>query len=525
MTTRIKLRRSTLDRAPPDEVKPPETPEIHTVEQIGPNRAYTPNGNLICYDVPIARVGWMLYGPDEVDVKVNDQGYCRVYRGEDELFHAICVGSFMGVAITDEHPEGGDVNPDNWAELAKGFVMDVRRGRGDNADVLLADLIITDRDLIKKILAGKVEVSAGYDASYHDDGGGVGRQYDIVGNHVALVERGRCGPRCAIGDSAYQPPAKETTMPQERVRLNAPQRRVRLARFLDELLEETSDPAMPDGEQPAGSGGDQNGTHIHLHMGGAAPGAANPLDPSLPQPGPTADNLDPSAPPAADPANPSAPLNGDGDIGNRVAALEQGQQAILQQLQQITQMLNPTGDQAPPADPDDADPAESEGGPPDDDTTRDEMPEELEDKEKARTTDSAALATSYSALLADAEILFPGYRAPTFDSAQKRTATVDRMCSIRRKVLDHAYATTDGKTLIDGITGKSTLTLDSMKCTEVATTFRSAVAARKVINNAITAGNGKVPTKTTDNARPKVRTAAEINAANKAFYDEHPIPA
>lgn len=313
-------------------------------------------------------------------------------------------------------------------------------------------------------------------------------------------------------------------MPQERVRLNAPQRRVRLARFLDELLEETSDPAMPDGEQPAG-GGDQNGTHIHLHMGGAAPGAANPFDPSLPQPGPTADNLDPSAPPAADPANPSAPPNGDGDIGNRVAALEQGQQAILQQLQQITQMLNPTGDQAPPADPDDADPAESEGGPPDDDTTRDEMPEELEDKEKARTTDSAALATSYSALLADAEILFPGYRAPTFDSAQKRTATVDRMCSIRRKVLDHAYATTDGKTLIDGITGKTTLTLDSMKCTEVAATFRSAVAARKVINNAITAGNGKVPAKTTDNARPRVRTAAEINAANKAFYDEHPLPA
>lgn len=45
------------------------------------------------------------------------------------------------------------------------------------------------------------EVSCGYDADYEQLAVGRGRQMNIVGNHVALVERGRCGPRCAIGDS------------------------------------------------------------------------------------------------------------------------------------------------------------------------------------------------------------------------------------------------------------------------------------------------------------------------------------
>lgn len=300
-------------------------------------------------------------------------------------------------------------------------------------------------------------------------------------------------------------------MPQARVKITPQQQRTRLQRFVDdaqEFLNESSDPNMPDGEQPPG-GDDGNGTHIHLHMGGAAPAAADPMDPSAPMP--ATDNAAP-----LDPAAPSQPDDGSGDLGNRVAALEAGQKQILAMLQQLTGANEPTGDEADP----DAPPPADEGGD-DGDPTRDEFPEDLEDKDKekpvpARTTDSAALATSYRALLSDAEIIFPGFRAPTFDSAAKRTATVDRMCMIRRKVMDHAYATAEGKALIDTITGKKQFTLDSMKCTDVAVAFRSTAAAKRAINNAMAQGDGK-PAKTLDGA-PKQHTLADINKANDVFW-------
>src|SRR5216683_1161105 len=41
----------------------------YTVEKIGPKRERTPEGFLICYDVPLARIGEQIYGPDETPVK------------------------------------------------------------------------------------------------------------------------------------------------------------------------------------------------------------------------------------------------------------------------------------------------------------------------------------------------------------------------------------------------------------------------------------------------------------------------
>ena len=93
------------------------------------------------------------------------------------------------------------MSPANWASLAKGVVQNVRRGTNIEDDLLVADLLITDAKAIQQVRDGLREVSCGYDAVYEQMEPGRGRQLNIIGNHVALVEKGRCGTRCAIGDS------------------------------------------------------------------------------------------------------------------------------------------------------------------------------------------------------------------------------------------------------------------------------------------------------------------------------------
>ncbi len=78
-------------------------------------------------------------------------------------------------------------------------------------DILLADLLITDKAAIESVRAGLREVSCGYDADYEQIEPGRGRQRNIIGNHVALVEKGRCGSRCAIGDKDMPTQAKKKT--------------------------------------------------------------------------------------------------------------------------------------------------------------------------------------------------------------------------------------------------------------------------------------------------------------------------
>jgi len=170
----------------------------------------TPEGFLLCQDVPIARIGEQIYGPDETAIDEGPDGLVYIARDEAEVFRPETIASFEGKDVVDDHPEEeGAVTPDNWRDLSVGHVQNVRRGEGLDSDYLIADLIIKCPDAIKAVQSGKREVSCGYDAKYEQTAPGRGRQYDIIGNHVALVERGRCGPRCAIRDS-YR---KEQRMP------------------------------------------------------------------------------------------------------------------------------------------------------------------------------------------------------------------------------------------------------------------------------------------------------------------------
>lgn len=141
----------------------------------------------------------MVYGPGESPVEVGPNGTALISRDAKEVFRPETIASFEGKAFTIKHPEDF-VNPGNWGVLAKGVTQNVRRGTGEHANSLLADILVNDVDAIALVKGGVREVSCGYECEYVQTGIGIGTQTNIIGNHVALVEQGRAGSTYAIND-------------------------------------------------------------------------------------------------------------------------------------------------------------------------------------------------------------------------------------------------------------------------------------------------------------------------------------
>lgn len=500
-------RAATGDRGPPDRV------EITTAEQIGPKLSKLPNGSLLCKDVPIARVGWMIYGPGETPIEVGKHtGLAYVYRGEDALFDPKCIGSFMGSAVVDEHPED-DVTPENWKQLAHGFATtNVRRGEDADSDVLLADLIITNAELIEAVLAGKREVSCGYDADYEQTGDGEGKQSNIIGNHIALVEKGRCGPRCAIGDHVYQPEGVTMTT---RVKIQTAQKRKVLdarRKVLDAEqalveAEEGMKPGEGDGSDTGGSPED-NHTHIHIHAGHQTGGEMS---------GTGTDEEEAGA----------GGAGGGGDLEARMSAMEGTVKTIADSLTGLTEAVRKLASaEAAETDETIAGTGDGEGGEGAEgagengdygDSTQDEEAEEGKDK-SGKTMDSQALASSYAAVLAQAEILVPGFKMPTFDAKAKRKSTVDAMCSARRKALGLACATTDGSKLVTSVNGGQEPDLDKMTCPSVATLFKAAAGAKALLNQSASTKDAGRVNRPNQQHQVVAGTLADVNKANAEFW-------
>lgn len=156
-----------------------------------------PEGYLLCLNVPVARTGVQEYLPEELNLPRRPDPV-PVFRPEEEVFSPETVASFEGMPVTDEHPAEG-VTAGNIRSLQKGHAHNVRRGSGNESDLLLADLIVTDPELIRRILAGKREISCGYTYELCEENGRY-IQRKIRGNHVAVVGAGRAGRRVSIRD-------------------------------------------------------------------------------------------------------------------------------------------------------------------------------------------------------------------------------------------------------------------------------------------------------------------------------------
>jgi len=136
----------------------------------------------------------------------NPRSEIKVYRSPEEVFHPDTIHSFEGKAVTDNHPPGDDfVTPENFAELAMGHMQNVRKGKEpleSGEYPLVADLMITREPLLSEVRNKKKrEVSCGYEFNIDRDGDVI-LQISMIGNHVAVVDKGRAGVEARITDSA-----------------------------------------------------------------------------------------------------------------------------------------------------------------------------------------------------------------------------------------------------------------------------------------------------------------------------------
>lgn len=354
----------------------------YTISRLSEHMEMTPEGYLLCRDVPIARTGTLKYLPEEVPEDLSedyDGEFVLVEREAVEIFAPATIASYEGKSITVYHPEEDFVGPDNWKELTDGLAQNVRPGKNAEADLLLADILITDAEAIELVLSGELrEVSCGYDADYEKIAPGRGRQVNIIGNHIALVEAGRCGSRCAIKD-------EESIMGKATLKRSG---------FFDRIFKNPK---------------------VKKAMDEAAAEEAAKAEK------PVADNEEP-------PAQDDEPQQTATDSPE-----------LAEKLDEILILLRSLVERLPAADEDPAEDDEAETGN-DDPTAADDDPEPAADNEPDgeghKTGDSARrMRTADRAVLESATVLAPGLRFNVGDSA----VTVKRL-ALRQAMSDRAVA-------------------------------------------------------------------------------------
>lgn len=426
-----------------------------TVQKLGPKRSLTPEGFLLCEEVPVARTGEMLYGPGEVPVEPGPDGLIRISRTAEEVFRDATQASCMGKDVTLDHPDDF-VQPSNFAMLTQGVMLNPRRGTGLADDLLVADLLIKHPASIKAVQEDEIEeVSLGYEADYEQVSPGRGVQRNIVVNHVALVERGRCGPRCAIGDKEPEDMKTFDSNPKGK-RSFADRIRAAFMAKDAEAAEELANEAEAMDEESEAEREAREAKEKEAKTGDA-----------LGQILKTVKALD-----------------------SRLAKIEARDEESEEErkAREAKEKEGKTGD--------------------DGDLTNAETAGKLNQAEVDLYTGDAA-----ASIPSRAEILSPGIKLPTLDS---KMATADRaaaLCKCQRKALDLAFQTDAGKTAIAPFLGGKTADFEKLPAALVHAAFMGASELMKAQNNG--RAHDSVA-KTKDFGKP--RTVAEINAANRKYW-------
>jgi hypothetical protein len=172
-------------------------PQGRDAIKLNAKRSYTPEGYLVAPAV-LARSGVLPYYAMELGLTDRAPNQIvQVYRSADTL--AKSAPTFEHKPITMDHPPEG-VDASTWRELAVGDVHDVL---AEN-DRMHATVIVRDKAAIEEINKGRRQLSNGYTFELCRVGDGSKpyefEQVDIQGNHIAIVDRARCGPSCVVGD-------------------------------------------------------------------------------------------------------------------------------------------------------------------------------------------------------------------------------------------------------------------------------------------------------------------------------------
>jgi uncharacterized protein len=428
--------------------------KFYAPEKISRHRTLTPEGFLLIEGTPISRIGVQEYGEHELNYRITgDQyGIISVERDPEDVFDIRSIASFNGKPLVDDHPEKL-VTPDSWAKLSRGIIMNPRRGEGAESDLLIADIMVHHQDAIDAIMSGKTDLSCGYNADYIDLGGGRAKQRNILGNHVALVEVGRCGSRCAIGDhhdhhrSSSMP--KKVTIGDKLMRVLGVSDQKALEARLAEESELTTD-----------GGENDNATHLHVHMPN---GGEKTKDDAM--------------------TNDEMPK-----WFKDFAATSDAR------FSKIEKALASKDEEEEKKDDDDDDKEKKEVK---DKKVKDEEAEEEKEKkeleEEAPTGDAAAarvakdsayLVDAWQASVAMAEIIAPGFASPSMDRAARPRVTLDALCGFRRRVLDIAHLTGDGRMIIDELMNGRPFDSTKLSCDQARQLFLATAAAKRRANNA-----------------------------------------
>lgn len=174
-------------------------PVAYYGSSISPHIDRSPEGYLICRDVPINRTGVQDYLAGELGLDGDPERVVKVYRLPEDVFAPAALASFEGKDVSLGHPPEM-FTAENQSSYSKGHLEHVRRV-GDNT---VADLFIKDPVLASQVESGAMrEVSCGYNCKFEPYLDGY-RQTNIIGNHLAVVLRGRAGHDVAIHDAAAQ---------------------------------------------------------------------------------------------------------------------------------------------------------------------------------------------------------------------------------------------------------------------------------------------------------------------------------
>jgi len=286
-------------------------------------------------------------------------------------------------------------------------------------------------------------------------------------------------------------------------------RRVRDAHSTEDALRVTRDyidpmTGMDNGEGGGAPGGGDNDTHIHLHMNGKGEEGGGGMD--------------------ADPSNgngngtppPTGAAAGGTDVAQlaaRIAALEEQVQALMagESDEEDVELEDPdtqdarrfrmrrrdamrmmrTGDEGADV------PVPERLG--EDMVGETDLPglEDLPQGSKGNTADSRRRRAHYartrdsmdqedlwSDLVANAEIIAPGTRIPTFDARLPMKSTAERLCKYRRLVLEKGFKDADTAAVINDTVGIATF--DGVKplgCDSVKMAFNAVASALAQHNN------------------------------------------
>jgi hypothetical protein len=141
------------------------------------------------------------------------------------------------------------------------------------------------------------------------------------------------------------------------------------------------------------------------------------------------------------------------------------------------------------------------------------------------TQDSVGLKDTWDLVASRAEILHPGItlteggRQITFDAAVPATTTDLRLCALRRRTLDAAYQTQEGREIIDAVTAGSLFNLARAPCGAVEPIFNAASAMRGERNRRAFAMAGAGSSIATHDSKPNLGAGATPAELNRAYRE------